>query len=178
MANIIYIATSLDGFIARKDGNIDWLMEIPNPDNSDYGFSSFIDSIDGIIMGKNTFEVVVSFNQWPYTKPVFILSNNLNDVPDAYKEKAKIVKGDIGDIVESLRKEGIERIYVDGGKTIQSFLQRDLIDEFIITRAPILLGSGIPLFKEMDFETKLKLVDSKILGGNLVKSTYVKITRN
>ena len=175
MANIIYIATSLDGFIARKDGNIDWLMEIPNPDNSDYGFSSFIDSIDGIIMGRNTFEVVVSFNQWPYTKPVFILSNKLNEVPDAYKEKAKIVKGDIGDIVESLRKEGIERIYVDGGKTIQSFLQRDLIDEFIITRAPILLGSGIPLFAEMDFETKLKLVDSEILGDKLVKSTYIRI---
>ena len=175
MANIIYIATSLDGFIARKDGNIDWLLEIPNPDNSDYGFSSFIDSIDGIIMGRNTFEAVVSFNQWPYTKPVFILSNKLKKVPDAYKEKAKIVKGDIGDIIESLRKDGIERIYVDGGKTIQSFLQRDLIDELIITRVPILLGSGIPLFAEMDFETKLKLVDSEILGDNLVKSTYTRI---
>ena len=175
MAIIIYIATSLDGFIAREDGNIDWLMEIPNPDNSDYGFSSFIDGIDGIIMGRNTFETVVSFNQWPYTKPVFILSNKLNKVPDAYKEKATIVKGDIGDIVESLKKDGIERIYVDGGKTIQSFLKRNLIDELIITRVPILLGSGIPLFVEMDFETKLKLVDSEILGDNLVKSTYTRI---
>jgi len=175
MANIIYIATSLDGFIARKDGSIDWLTEIPNPDNSDYGFSSFIDSIDGIIMGRNTFETVVSFNQWPYTKPVFILSNKLKKVPGAYKEKAKIVNGDIGDIVESLRKDGIERIYVDGGKTIQSFLERNLIDEFIITRAPLLLGSGIPLFAEMNFETKLKLVDSEILSGSLVKCNYIKI---
>jgi len=175
MAKIIYIATSLDGFIARKDGNIDWLTDLPNPDNSDYGFSSFIDGIDGIIMGRNTFETVVSFNQWPYTKPVFVLSNKLKTVPEAYREKATIVMGDIGDIVESLRMEGIERIYVDGGKTIQSFLKRNLIDELIITRVPILLGSGIPLFAEMDFETKLKLVDSEILSGNLVKSTYIRI---
>ncbi len=174
MANIIYIATSLDGFIARKDGNIDWLMEIPNPNNSDYGFSSFIDGLDGIIMGRNTFEAVVGFNQWPYTKPVFVLSNKLNKVPDAYREKAKIVKGDIGGIVESLRKDGIERIYVDGGKTIQSFLQRDLINEMIITRVPILLGSGIPLFAEMNFETKFKLVDTEILNDSLVRSTYLR----
>ncbi|MCJ7716323.1 MAG: dihydrofolate reductase family protein, partial [Anaerolineales bacterium] len=66
MANIVYIATSLDGFIARKDGSIDWLMDIPNPDNSDYGFSAFMERIDGIIMGRNTFETVLSFGQWPY----------------------------------------------------------------------------------------------------------------
>jgi len=81
MPIIVYIATSLDGHIAKKDGSIDWLMEVPNPDNSDYGFSEFIERIDGIIMGRNTFETVVGFDQWPYSKPVFVLSNNLKKPP-------------------------------------------------------------------------------------------------
>jgi len=150
-------------------------MESPNPDNSDYGFSSFIDRIDGILMGRITFETVVSFNHWPYTKPVFVLSSKLNTLPDGYQEKAKVVNGDIRDIVESLRKDGIKKIYIDGGKTIQSFLKRDLIDELIITRIPIMLGSGIPLFVEMDIELKFKLVDTELLNEDLVKSTYLRI---
>ena len=74
MANIVYIATSLDGYIARKDGSIDWLTDIPNPEGSDFGFSAFMERIDGIIMGRGTFETVLSFGQWPYSKPVFVLS--------------------------------------------------------------------------------------------------------
>jgi len=174
MPNIVYIATSLDGYIARKDGNLDWLMESPNPENSEYGFSSFIDSIDGILMGRITFETVVSFNQWPYTKPVFVLSSKLKTLPEGYKEKATVVNGNIQDIVESLRKDGIKKIYIDGGKTIQSFLKLDLIDELIITRIPIILGSGIPLFVEMDLELKFKLIDTVLLNKDLVKSTYLR----
>ena len=175
MSNIVYIATSLDGYIARKDGNLDWLMEIPNPDNSDYGFQSFIDGVDGILMGRNSFETVVSFNQWPYTKPVFILSNKLVSLPDGYQERAKIVNGEIKDILRSLRRKGIENLYIDGGKTIQSFLKQDLIDELIITRVPIILGSGFPLFVDMDIEIKFKLIDTEILNEDLVKSTYKRI---
>lgn len=175
MPNIAYIATSIDGYIARKDGNLDWLMENPNPDNSDYGFSSFLDSIDAILMGRITFETVVSFNQWPYTKPVFVLSSKLKTLPDGYNEKAKVVNGNIQDIVESLRKDGINKIYIDGGKTIQSFLKLDLIDELIITRIPIILGTGIPLFVEMDSELRFKLIDTVLLNEDLVKSTYLRI---
>ena len=175
MSNIVYIATSLDGYIARKDGNLDWLMEIPNPDNSDYGFQSFINGIDGILMGRITFETIVGFNQWPYTKPVFILSNKLVSLPDGYQERAKIVNGEIKDILRSLRRKGIENLYIDGGKTIQSFLKQDLIDELIITRVPIILGSGFPLFVDMDIEIKFKLIDTEILNEDLVKSTYKRI---
>lgn len=172
MANIVYIATSLDGFIARKDGNLDWLMEIPNPDNSDYGFSSFLDKIDGIIMGRRTFETVITFNEWPYTKPVFVLSNTLREVPDKYQDKAEIVKGHLNEILDSMKSKGFYNLYIDGGKTIQSFLKLNLIDELIITRIPIILGSGISLFSEMDFEIKFELINTETLNKDLVKSTY------
>jgi len=175
MANIVYIATSIDGFIARKDGNLDWLMEIPNPDNNDFGFALFMERIDGIIMGRKTFEAVLGFNEWPYTKPVFVLSNSLSSVPEAYLEKATIVKGNIENILEALRKKGIENRYIDGGKTIQSFLKKNLIDELIITRVPIILGSGIPLFEGMDFDIKFKHISTEIFNEQLVKSHYTKI---
>ena len=84
MANYVYIATSLDGFIADKDGGLDWLMEIPNPDKSDYGFAEFMNTVDALLMGRKTFEIVVSFGQWPYTKPVFVLSNSLKEIPDNF----------------------------------------------------------------------------------------------
>jgi dihydrofolate reductase len=172
MANIVYIATSLDGYIARKDGSLDWLMEIPNPDNSDYGFSSFMDRIDGIIMGRSTFETVKSFNEWPYTKPVFILSNTLRKVPDKYEDKAQIIKGNLNEIIDSMKSNGFNNLYIDGGKTIQSFLKLNLIDELIITIIPIILGSGISLFTEMDVEIKFELINTETLDKHLIKSTY------
>ncbi|MFC2090969.1 dihydrofolate reductase family protein [Bacteroidota bacterium] len=178
MPNIVYIATSLDGYIARKDGTIDWLMDIPNPEKSDYGFNEFMDRVDGVLMGRNTFETVVSFGEWPYTKPVFVLSTTLTRLPDAYQEKAFIVKGDLSRILESLKEEGIENIYIDGGKTIQSFLQEDLIDELIITRIPLVLGTGIPLFNETDQEFRFKTSETEVLNDYLVKTTYLRYREN
>ena len=172
MANIVYIATSLDGFIARKDGNIDWLTDIPNPDQSDFGFSAFMERIDGIIMGRNTFELVLSFKQWPYTKPVFVLSHSLKEIPEELRGKAEVVRGDLQGIIDSLKSKGIRHLYIDGGKTIQSFLKLDLIDEMIITRIPIILGSGIPLFADMEREIEFELTQTEVLNKDLVKSTY------
>lgn len=172
MANIVYIACSLDGFIARKDGSIDWLMETPNPENSDYGFSDFMERIDGLIMGRKTFEMVLSFGQWPYTKPVFVLSSTLKEVPPDLQGKAEVTGGPIKDIVASLNSRGFVNLYIDGGKTIQSFLKQDLIDQMIITRIPIVLGSGLPLFDEMDREIKFEHSRTEVLNKELVKSTY------
>ncbi|HEX3012912.1 MAG TPA: dihydrofolate reductase, partial [Methanobacterium sp.] len=98
MRTIIYIATSLDGFIARLDGAIDWL-NIPNPNNSDFGYGEFTAGIDGILMGRNTFEAVLNFGSWPYDKPVFVLSNILESVPPELKNKAEIINGDLKDIL-------------------------------------------------------------------------------
>ena len=174
MANIVYIATSLDGYIARKDGNIDWLMEIPNPDNSDYGFSDFMKRIDGLIMGRNTFELVLKFGKWPYTRPVFVLSNTMKEVPGHLGNKVKIISGKLNTIIEELRDQGFENLYIDGGKAIQSFLRKDMIDEIIITRIPVILGAGIPLFEEMDLELRFDHIQTEVLNKALVKSRYLR----
>jgi dihydrofolate reductase len=176
MPNIVYIATSIDGYIAREDGNIDWLNEIPNPENDDYGFFTFIKRIDAIIMGRKTFETLLEFNEWPYPKnlPLFVLSNTLNKLPDSLKGKVEILKGEPLSIIEFLKLKGINSLYIDGGKTIQNFLKEDLIDELIITRIPILLGSGIPLFAKNNIELKFEHVETRVFNNMLVRTTYLR----
>ncbi|MFC1802733.1 dihydrofolate reductase family protein [Thermoproteota archaeon] len=175
MTNYIYIATSLDDFIAGKDGDISWLNEIPNPSNSDYGYAEFMDGIDALVMGRNTFEIVLSFDVWPYEKPVFVLSNSLDKVPEGMEDKAELVKGDLKTLVEMLKRRGYENLYIDGGSIIQSFLKEDLIDEMIITRVPILLGGGIPLFGKLERRMKFKLVKTVTYDETLVKCHYVRV---
>jgi dihydrofolate reductase len=177
MANSIYIACSIDGFIGKKDGNIDWLINIPNENNSDYGFGEFIKRIDGMIMGRRTFEKIMEMNlkEWPYTKPVFVLSSTLKNVPDNLQGKAEIVHGNINEIVSILNNRGINNIYIDGGKTIQSFLKNDLIDEMIISVISILLGEGIPLFGEIRREIPFALEKSEYIDKNIVMHYYRKI---
>lgn len=175
MANIVYIATSLDGYIAKKDGGIDWLLEIPNPDESNFGFSEFIKNIDAIVMGRNTFELVQTFDNWPYNKPLFVLSSTLKSIPEKLIGKAELIKGDVVSVLEQLYSRNYLNLYIDGGKTIQEFLKLNLIDEMIITQIPILLGEGIPLFGALVKEQKFKLVKSEVLVNALVKNHYVKI---
>jgi len=175
MKNIVYIATSIDGFIAKKDGNIDWLMETPNPDGSDFGFNDFMENIDAIIMGRITFEQVLAFRKWPYHKPVFVLSNTLHSVPDFLSSKAEIMKGTPYSIVKELNSRYFNNLYIDGGRTIQEFLKDDLIDELVITRIPILLGEGIPLFSELVKVQKYEHVKTEIYNNALVKSWYKKL---
>ena len=177
MSNTVYIATSIDGFIARIDGTIDWLMNLPNPDNSDYGFSVFLSKMDGILMGRKTFETVLKFAEWPYDKtvPLFVLSNSLQELPHNLPAKVEIVKGELKGIIESLKNKGIRNLYIDGGKTIQSFLKEDLIDEMIITRIPILLGSGIPLFDGKNVELEFDHLETIVHNNMLVRSKYLRI---
>jgi dihydrofolate reductase len=164
----------LDGFIAEKDGGLDWLNEISNPNKTDYGYAEFINGIDALVMGRNTFEKVLTFDFWPYEKPVFVLSNSLDSVPEDIAGKAEIMKGDIRTIVDQLKKRGFRNFYVDGGRVIQSFLKEDLIDEMIISRVPILLGSGIPLFCELGICLKFRLVKTKSFDETLVQCHYIR----
>jgi dihydrofolate reductase len=172
MTNSIYIATSLDGFIATQTGGLDWLMDVPNPEKSDFGFAEFMDTIDALVMGRNTFEKVLAFGEWPYTKPVFVLSTRMENVPEYLSDKAELIKGAPKEVVAQLAERGYKNLYIDGGKVIQSFLNEDLIDEMIITRVPILLGQGIPLFSEHEQSLKFKHVKTEVLNNYLVKSTY------
>ena len=173
MANIVYIATSVDGYIATKDGGIDWLHELPNPSGDDFGFADFMDRVDALVMGKNTYEKVLSFDgEWPYSKKVFVLSNSLSAPDPRVKDKVEIVSGELKSIVKKLNSEGYKNLYIDGGTVIQSFLKEDLIDELIISRIPIVLGSGIPLFSNDGPTLKLEHVETNAYDIGIVKSRY------
>jgi dihydrofolate reductase len=177
MANYVFIATSLDGFIATKEGGLDWLNEIPNPDQNDYGYNEFKSGIDAIVMGRNTFEKVLTFDFWPYDKPVFVLSNSLKSVPERLAEKAEIINGDLNVLVDKLEKRGLQNLYVDGGRVIQSFLKEDLIDEMVITWVPILLGDGISLFGKLENSLKFSLKKTESFNETLVQSHYIRLKK-
>ena len=174
MANFVYIAKSLDGFIATEDGGMDWLSDIPNPEGSDFGFSEFMAKVDAILMGRITFEQVLSFGVWPYEKPVYVLSTKLSGVPGDLEGKAHIISGELEEVIGELVEKGIKNLYIDGGQVIQSFLKADKIDEIILTTVPVLLGSGIPLFKDTGGLKKFRHLETAILNNSLVKSHYVR----
>ncbi len=173
--NSVFIATSLDGYIADKNGGIDWLHSIPNPDNIDMGYGEFISQIDALVMGRTTFETVCGFDMdWPYQKPVFVLSNTLTEIPEKFKFKAHLVKGTLKEILEQIHRKGFYRLYIDGGATIQNFLKEDLIDDMIITIIPILLGGGSPLFSEFSNQLNFECIDSKIFLDKIVQNHFIR----
>jgi len=174
MANSVYIATSLDGYIATLNGGVEWLNCLSNPTESDYGYHEFIDGIDAIIMGRKTFEMVSSFSPWPYNKKVFVLSHSMKEVSPALVDQAEVVSGDLNNIVKKLHKAGYHNLYIDGGKTIQSFLKKNLIDELTISKIPILLGEGIPLFSASHAMMQFEHCSTEVFEGGLVKSHYKK----
>ncbi len=171
--NSVFIATSLDGFIADREGGVEWLHSIPNPDHIDMGYNAFFASVDALIMGRNTFEFVCNSGmKWPYSKPVYVLSHTLSAIPEAYKSKATLVSGAIKDVLYKIHRNGHGKLYIDGGLTVQSFLREDLIDEMIITTIPVLLGGGIPLFGEMPKRLEFECVDSKIYLDCIVQNHF------
>ena len=170
MKTIVYIGTSLDGFIARKDGAIDWLVQFEKPVRDDY--RKFISRIDAVVIGRGTFDKVITFPSWPYEKKVFVLSTRIRKVPAQLKGKVTVLSMKPGALLNYLSDEGFANIYVDGGKVIQSFLKEDRIDEMIVTKVPVLIGSGIPLFGELDKDLPFKHVRTKVYSNGLVKSRY------
>lgn len=171
--NMVFIGQSLDGYIADRNGGLDWLQAIPNPAQDDMGYVKFMESIDAIVMGRITFETVCSFDvDWPYHKPVFVLSHTLKSIPGEYVGKAELIKGSISSIIKQLHQKAYDRLYIDGGATVQSFLKEDRVDELIVTTLPVLLGGGIPLFSELPEKLEFDLVESKVFLGQVVQSHY------
>lgn len=172
MKNKVFIATSLDGFIADDNGGIEWLSEMPNPSGGDGGYAQFMDSIDSILMGRNTFQKVMSFGiDWPYSKKVFVWSNTLKELPSTLQGKVEIVHGPIEQILHYIHEQRFLNLYVDGGKTIQSFLQAGLIHEIILTQVPIILGHGIPLFQGVP-KTRLTHKKTETFDNGMVQAHY------
>ena len=173
MSNIVYIATSLDGYIADKNHGLDWLNNIPNPHQDDMGFVDFMSRIDALVMGRNTFEVVNAFGgDWPYTKPVFVASHSLQSVPGHLQDKVFLTKGSPEAITAELKQKGFNHFYIDGGSIVQQFLSCDMIDEFIIARIPIVLGGGIPLFGELSEPLQFEHIETKVHFNTIVQSIY------
>lgn len=170
---IVYIATSMDGFISPEDGSLDWLECVPNPEDSDMGFGEFIAEIDALIMGRKTFETVLGFKLgWHYPVPGIVLSDTMRTVPAEIRDSVEIAAGAPEEILELAAAKGFQRLYIDGGETIQRFLQADLIDELIISQLPILLGGGDRLFGSLTTPLDFELVDSQVLLGQIVKLHY------
>lgn len=169
----VFIATSLDGFVAREDHRLDWLMQ-QDTGEGDHGFAAFMDSVDGLVMGAGTFRTVLGFGEWPYTKPVVAMSRSLTDadIPEHLTGKARISRKDPAALMAELDAAGWARAYVDGGHLVQSFLREGLIEDLIISVMPVLIGSGISLFGPLERDVDLELIRTEPFGAGLLQMHY------
>jgi dihydrofolate reductase len=169
----VFIATSLDGFIAREDGDIGWLLERDQA-GEDHGYDAFIADIDVILMGRGTYEAVRGMGDWFYTRPVLVLSAQLAQQPVPTDLSGKVTFSDKSPeyAMAMLHSEGARRVYVDGGRIIQSFLAHDLISDMVITRVPVLLGAGRPLFGALQRDVTLVHKSTMSFPSGLVQSHY------
>lgn len=169
----VFIAVSLDGFIARHDGDISWLLQRDDP-AEDHGYTDFIADKDVIVMGRGSYAKVVTFDKWPYDRPVIVLSKQLagSRVPEELEGKVQFSGLDPRELLEDLEGQNFRRVYVDGGQVIQSFLRGGLIHDMVITTIPVLIGGGRPLFGYLAQDIDLELVWSRTFPSGLVQSSY------
>jgi dihydrofolate reductase len=178
----VFIATSADGYIATEEGGVEWLemagkANVDMGDQSDMGAKNYMASFDCMIMGRKTMEILSSFNltpeQWPYGDArIIVLSNTVKEVPENLKDKAEIYSGDIPALIAQLESEGFSHAYIDGGTTITSFLNLQLINEMTITHAPILLGAGKPLFGKTFKHIKLESAQAIAYPNDFIQIKY------
>ncbi len=174
MPNKVFIATSLDGFIAQADGDIAFL-EIYPPQDDEMGFENFMFGVDAIVMGRKTFEKVLSFGiEWPYSKPVFVWSQSLQQLPENLPKNVSLISGNAEYIHQKINDLDFKNIYIDGAQTIQSFMQANLIDEITITTVPVLLGDGISLFGKVDSMKLFKCCQTRLFNNGYVMNQYIK----
>jgi dihydrofolate reductase len=165
----VFCGVSVDGFLARPDGALDFLHA---GENVPHGFDEFFGSVDVVVMGRGTFEVVLTFGEWPYgEKPVVVLSSRALDL-SSVKGTVEQMSGEPADVVMKLKERKFKHAYIDGGITIQRFLAAGLIDRLVVTRVPVLIGEGIPLFGPVPRDVALRHVATRRYRGGLVQSEY------
>ena len=171
----VFIATSLDGFIARKDGELDWLDKANTtvPQGEDCGYIAFMESVDVLVMGRKSYEKILTFGQWPYgDKPVVVLSSNPIDI-SPHLASTITHSSETPEVLHArLTDQGAKRLYIDGGVTIQRFLATGLIHDLTITLIPILLGEGLPLFGLLEKDIKLIHIETKAFDFGFVQIKY------
>jgi dihydrofolate reductase len=166
----VFIATSVDGFIARLDGALDWL---PADGGEPHGYTEFMATVDAVVMGRKTFETVLTFDAWPFgLKPVVVLSSRPKDLVAPAGAVCDFMGGTPHEIVAQLAERGMQHLYIDGGVTIRRFLAAALIQRLIVTRIPVILGSGIPLFGPVLRDIRLEHVATRSYPSGLVQSEY------
>lgn len=174
MECLVNIAMSIDGYIAGPNGELDWLNRANSnlPEGEDCGFAEFFNSIDCLVMGKNTYEKVLSFGQWPYKeKPVVVLSHSEIEIP-THLQNVTWLNEKPSQIYNTLSKKGYRKLYIDGGNTFQQFLSTGLINKITITFIPVILGQGISLFGSVEKELELRHISTKQFDFGFVQSTY------
>ena len=170
MKSSVFIATSIDGFIARQDGSLDWL---PANGGEPHGYDEFMATVDALVIGRKTLETVLAFDAWPYgAKPVIVLSTQLSELKVPHGAICELMSGSPEEVVSRLSQRGMQHLYIDGGVTIQGFLKAHLIQRIIITRIPVLLGGGIPLFGSLPQDIRLEHVSTRSFPSGMVQSEY------
>jgi dihydrofolate reductase len=164
----VFIAATLDGFIARSDGRLDWLGMVERP-GEDYGYQRFHDSIDSVVVGRKTYQTALGFEAWPYAgKRCVVLTHR----PPAPRHDEEFYAGPPAALVARLAAAGARRAYVDGGDVIRQFLAAGLVDDLTLSIVPILLGEGVRLFGPTGRDLPLELVASRAFASGLVQVEY------
>ena len=172
LVGCVFVGTSVDGFIARENGDFDWLTAAGDA-LGETGYDEFFAGVDALVMGRATFDTVSAFPEWPYAgKRMLVLSRTLAGTGEALAQPDTTAHATLDDVLRTLAAEGLHRVYVDGGRTIQSFLRAGLIREIVISRAPVLIGTGIPLFGPLDADVHLRHVSTRELGAGFTQSRY------
>jgi dihydrofolate reductase len=174
----VFIATSLDGFIARPDGSLDWLQQAQAaaPAGEDFGYDEFMASIDALVMGRKTFETVLTFDPWPYgTRPVHVMSRRAGvAVPELLRTTVRHGSETPAELLVALGRQGIRRVYLDGGELIQSFLVDDRVDRITVTTIPVLLGQGRRLWGPLPADREWTLEEARHWDCGFVQSAYAR----
>jgi dihydrofolate reductase len=171
MLATVFVGVSVDGFIARPDGGLDWL---PADGGEPHGYTELMATVDALVIGRATFETVLGFSEWPYgDKRVIVLSSRPLDLAALRDRPVEQMGGEPAEILARLEARGVGHIYVDGGITIQRFLRAGLIQRLIVTRVPVLIGQGIPLFGPLDADVRLRHVRTRDFPSGLVQSEYL-----
>ena len=164
----VFVGVSVDGFLARTDGDLDWLTS-RGEEAGDAGYDAFVADVDHVVLGRRTYETVAGFEPWPYgTRRVLVVTASGLPAPDARVQAV----GSLEEAVAVLDADGARRVYVDGGATIQTFLAADLVDTLTLSAVPVLIGAGVPVFGTLPADVPLRLESSRVLPGGMVQSTY------
>lgn len=170
----VFIGTSLDGFIARLNGDLSWLIRFDEM-GEDYGYDAFFSSIDALILGRLSYDAALASGAWRYSKPALVASSRMSDadIRSDLIGKVRVTRADPAGMLEEAAALGWQRVYVDGGKLIQSFLKAGLVSDMIITRVPVLIGEGLPLFGQVKRDLEFRHVETRAFPSGMVQSHYV-----